>query len=83
MKTHLKDSSEPITEGRTQVAICGTEVKDAAFVLAWDGEDDRRIQFIKAPGLCSKCRKAQLNGRYVYVLTDGQNAKSGEREAAV
>lgn len=91
MKTHLLDSSEPITEGRSQTAICGTEVKDAAFVLMWDADvmGLDLLHLVAASGMCRKCKKETvtqaipLTGRYIYCITDGENAKQREREAAV
>jgi hypothetical protein len=91
MKTHLLDSSEPITEGRTQTAICGTEVKDAAFVR--DGETTfigQPVEDLIVMATCFRCRytalkSANLLKKYLYVLVAGEELKERqrEREAAV
>lgn len=83
MRTHLLDSSAPLTEGQDQIAICGAEVKQAAFAnecettFIGQSADD----FIIGAS-CFRCKHEALENadslkRYLYIATNGENVKSG------
>lgn len=76
MKTHLLDSSVPLTEGQDQIAICGAEVKQAAFVTQLD---EANAQSVIQSCSCYRCKKPcqAVTGKYVYLITNGENLRRG------
>lgn len=80
MKTHLADSSVPLTEGQDQIAICGAEVKQAAFV--WQSESPSftaMIQELNSVRMCQKCvrNSDKVTLRYAYLVTEKANLRRG------
>jgi len=74
VKVHLKATDEPLKSGKDHVALCGAIVKRAEFPMIWDADIIGHRTFALA-GFCMKCREKDFNGRYVYGLIPGEEAK--------
>lgn len=73
-KTHLISSAEPLKEHQDLVAACGAKVTKAEFRFFFnDGELPTRIwEALSAITTCGKCLKKDLDGKYVYGISEGE-----------
>lgn len=86
MKCHLAISAEPLTEGQTHIALCGSEIRKAKFeawVVLNPGHSVNWNEFLNTLTFCAKCRRAiveqeqDANGkRYIYSIREGQEDDS-------
>ncbi|MGO9073864.1 MAG: hypothetical protein ACLPLR_06105 [Terriglobales bacterium] len=79
MKTHLKDSAEPLIAGQDQVALCGRTVGKAAFVFQFD-TGSGKVEGLSTILFCRECMiqlalLGEKSRRYLYGMLDGEQAK--------
>lgn len=81
MKAHLRDSDDPLVEGRDQTANCGAKVSSVKFVFFWDASSSLKFEWETLFGCCVKCRQlppSGKEGRYIYGIVNGEESKHGE-----
>jgi hypothetical protein len=84
-QTHMIDSSDPLRENETYVALCGETVSCAVFALKWIGGKLETEEFSTLM-FCQKCLRARSPRAlrfYTYGITERANVRhNGEDEAA-
>lgn len=82
MKTHLKDSDDPLVSGQDYTALCETLVKKAHFVCYFD-MGRLAIFPVSTLKFCQDCAElvGDANKKYLYGIVDGESLKHQEIEA--
>jgi hypothetical protein len=81
-KVHLRDSDVPLKEGSDLIAMCGTEVPKAAFVLMWNESEAGLLFPNSLSRFCKKCVLANIEPaavpRYWYGILPGEETVQHE-----
>ena len=74
-RTHFACSAEPLKEGKDLTAMCGEKVPKASFKTMQDTDWHPYVGY----GVnCLKCNRKNLDGRFLYVVASGQEARDAE-----
>jgi hypothetical protein len=75
LRTHFASSELPLKEGRDIKAMCGEKVPKASFKTMQDTDWHPYVGY----GVnCLKCNRKKWDGRFLYVISSGQEARDAE-----
>lgn len=84
MKTHIKLTRDPLTEGHSYRVECGVEIRNAHLEFTWDS-DTKHMEGLSTLRFCADCIeeafKATCAREYIYGISEGELAKQEEAVA--
>jgi hypothetical protein len=78
MRYHFANCTDPLKEGKDNLAACGEVVISSRFALFADQEIISIDELRKTIGLCRDCRTEELPHRLVYVIFEGPQTEEVE-----
>lgn len=76
VKAHIANSPSPLKEHFEIKAACEVIVPNAYFLHIWDAKKVPERDSEEWRGVCRECRKKELPEAMVYIIVDGNQART-------